>query len=209
MRALVSRCPREPRSGADLGREVLAGAGGAGGDEGGGGPSWCVKAESPVGQPRRGMGLPCPVAGRQRPGLPQGTARRCPYQPDTVGTSRLTDHEKTIWPPERVILFSCADRLGREIVLYEDTWYDHILARRAVLAGHETAVLATLEAAEHIRIDRRDQNRRCSHRLGVLPPPNGYDFVKVIVEFDAEHPLGVVVTAFTVDGPNPNESWEY
>ena len=28
--------------------------------------------------------------------------------------------------PEQVILFSCADRFGREIVLYEDTWYDHI-----------------------------------------------------------------------------------
>lgn len=112
-------------------------------------------------------------------------------------------------PPERVILLSCADRFGREIVLYEDTWYDHILARRAVLAGHETAVLATLEGAEHIRIDRRDRNRRCYYRHGDLPPPNGYDFVKVIVEFDVEQRQGVVVTAFTVDGPNPNERWEY
>jgi hypothetical protein len=33
MRELVSRCPRGPRSGADVGREVLAGEGGAGGDE--------------------------------------------------------------------------------------------------------------------------------------------------------------------------------
>src|SRR3982075_3911025 len=32
----VSRCPRGPRSGADVGREVLAGEGGAGGDEVGG-----------------------------------------------------------------------------------------------------------------------------------------------------------------------------
>ena len=30
MRELVSRCPRGPRSGADVGREVLAGEGGAG-----------------------------------------------------------------------------------------------------------------------------------------------------------------------------------
>jgi hypothetical protein len=36
MRELVSRCPRGPRSGADVGREVLAGEGGAGGDEVGG-----------------------------------------------------------------------------------------------------------------------------------------------------------------------------
>ena len=36
MRELVSRCPRGPRSGADVGREVLAGEGGAGGDEAGG-----------------------------------------------------------------------------------------------------------------------------------------------------------------------------
>src|SRR5215213_9707884 len=33
MRELVSRCPRGARSGADVGREVLAGEGGAGGDE--------------------------------------------------------------------------------------------------------------------------------------------------------------------------------
>ena len=33
MRELVSRCPRGPRSGADVGREVLAGEGGAGGEE--------------------------------------------------------------------------------------------------------------------------------------------------------------------------------
>ena len=36
MRELVSRCPRGPRSGVDVGREVLAGEGGAGGDEVGG-----------------------------------------------------------------------------------------------------------------------------------------------------------------------------
>jgi hypothetical protein len=36
MRDLVSRCPRGPRSGADVGREVLSGEGGAGGDEVGG-----------------------------------------------------------------------------------------------------------------------------------------------------------------------------
>src|SRR5450756_1643911 len=37
MRELVSRCLRGPRSGADVGREVLAGEGGAGGDDVGGG----------------------------------------------------------------------------------------------------------------------------------------------------------------------------
>ena len=36
MRELVSRCPRGPRSSADLGREVRTGEGGAGGDEVGG-----------------------------------------------------------------------------------------------------------------------------------------------------------------------------
>src|SRR5271166_3422665 len=36
-RTLVSWCPRGPRSGAGVGREVLAGEGGAGGDEVGGG----------------------------------------------------------------------------------------------------------------------------------------------------------------------------
>src|SRR5215211_3584323 len=44
MRDLVSRCPREPRSGPDVGREVLAGEGGAGGDEVGG----CAVEDDPA-----------------------------------------------------------------------------------------------------------------------------------------------------------------
>src|SRR5665809_165149 len=43
-RELVSRCPRGPRSGADVGREVLAGEGGAGGDEVGG----CALEDDPA-----------------------------------------------------------------------------------------------------------------------------------------------------------------
>src|SRR4029450_13237296 len=41
---LVSRCPRSPRSGADVGRQVLAGEGGAGGDEVGG----CALEDDPA-----------------------------------------------------------------------------------------------------------------------------------------------------------------
>src|SRR5215208_713664 len=41
---LASRCPRGPRSGADVGREVLAGEGGAGGDEVGG----CALEDDPA-----------------------------------------------------------------------------------------------------------------------------------------------------------------
>src|SRR6202043_3006163 len=44
MRELVSRCPRGPWSGADVGREVLAGEGGAGGDEVGG----CALEDDPA-----------------------------------------------------------------------------------------------------------------------------------------------------------------
>src|SRR3977135_102439 len=44
MRELVSRCPRGPRSGADVGREGLAGEGGAGGDEVGG----CALEDDPA-----------------------------------------------------------------------------------------------------------------------------------------------------------------
>src|SRR4029453_14379585 len=41
---LVSQCPRSPRSGADVGRQVLAGEGGAGGDEVGG----CALEDDPA-----------------------------------------------------------------------------------------------------------------------------------------------------------------
>src|SRR6266849_5962136 len=44
VRELVLRCPRGPRSGADVGREVPAGEGGAGGDEVGG----CAVEDDPA-----------------------------------------------------------------------------------------------------------------------------------------------------------------
>src|SRR5918992_5653523 len=44
MRKLVSRCPRGPRSGADVDRELLAGEGGADGDEVGG----CALEDDPA-----------------------------------------------------------------------------------------------------------------------------------------------------------------
>src|SRR5918997_550457 len=44
MRELVSRCPRGSPSGADVGREVLAGEGGTGGDEIGG----CALEDDPA-----------------------------------------------------------------------------------------------------------------------------------------------------------------
>src|SRR5918998_984317 len=44
LRELVSRCPRGPFSGADVGREVLAGEGGAAGDEVGG----CALEDDPA-----------------------------------------------------------------------------------------------------------------------------------------------------------------
>jgi hypothetical protein len=103
--------------------------------------------------------------------------------------------------PERTVLFVCADRFGREVVLYEDTWYDHVLSKRHILAGRLAAVEAAIMHAERITHDRKDPDRRCYYRSGELPPPDVDDFVKVVVAFGPRgHDgvvRGVVATAFT------------
>lgn len=63
--------------------------------------------------------------------------------------------------PSRPILIVCADRFGREIVLYEDTWFDHILERRPELTGREGAVASAIQWADHIRVDRKLPDARC------------------------------------------------
>jgi hypothetical protein len=73
---------------------------------------------------------------------------------------------------ERVVAFVCADRWGREITLYEDTWYDHIMEKHRTLAGRLSVVEAAIVRAETVTHDRTSQSRECFYRNGDLPPPD-------------------------------------
>src|SRR5829696_8859716 len=106
-------------------------------------------------------------------------------------------------PSERVIVFTCTDRLGREIVLYEDTWYDHILDDHAEMDGQFDELERSIANAERITDDQSFTDRQCYYRKGNLPWPYDRDYIKVVVELEnpeVGRPLrGVVVTAYPVE----------
>jgi hypothetical protein len=100
---------------------------------------------------------------------------------------------------DRPVFLRCADRTGREIVIYQDRWYEHIMVDHKELSGREEVVRATLEQPDTIRQDRYRSDRECYYRQGDLPAR--HRFVKVVVKF-SETPFGVagtVITAFTVE----------
>ena len=106
-------------------------------------------------------------------------------------------------PPERVVLLSCADRFGREVVLYEDTWYDHILGDHAEMDGQIDELELAIAHAERITRDQSLVARQCYDRKGNLRWPYDRDCLKVVVELEDsgfDMPLrGVVVTAYPVE----------
>lgn len=107
---------------------------------------------------------------------------------------------------DRPVLLRCADRFNREIVLYQDRWYDHIMSDHQELSGREAAVLATLEHPHAIRRDRFRADRECYYRRGDLPRRHRY--VKVVVEF-VDTPFGIVgtvITAFAADRIHDHEA---
>lgn len=123
------------------------------------------------------------------------------------------DRPPRIREPERGVVFTCEDRAGREVVLYEDTWHDHVLAKHPELAGFEWAVRAAIEHPEHIRIDRTNPSARCYYRLGDLPPPDHNTYVRVVAKL---LPVGydlmdraVVATAYLVPRLVPGEGTEW
>jgi hypothetical protein len=90
-----------------------------------------------------------------------------------------------------LIVFRCADRFGREVVLYE----------RAIAR------------AQRIRIDATHRDRRCYYRRGVLPAPYDKDYLKVVVRFAPPDARGVVrgevVTAYATPRLKRGETREW
>lgn len=111
---------------------------------------------------------------------------------------------------ERRVLFVCADRLGREIVLYEDTWYDHILVDHPRMANRVDALEQTITRPDRITRDRFIPERECYYRTGILPPPDKRYYLKVVIEFVGVGPdgieRGIVVTAYPSPHIAPDEA---
>ena len=102
----------------------------------------------------------------------------------------------------RLPLWLVKDRWQRDIVLYEDTWFDHILPGHEDLRHHEAAVAKVLEKPYRVMYDAIQESRECFYAQirsdfpGVL--------VKVCVEFPLDRE-GLVVSAFLTSNIRADE----
>jgi hypothetical protein len=91
-------------------------------------------------------------------------------------------------------LWIVRDRLGRDIVLSEDIWYNHIVLGHRILRGYDAAVAKVLTNPYRVMHDVLYGNRECFYRQRTHP-----DFpdllLKVCVEFESAD-TGMVITAF-------------
>ena len=95
---------------------------------------------------------------------------------------------------ERAVIWLAKDRWGRDFLLYDDTWYNHILARHRLLLGNEAAVAKVLSDPFRVMHDATNPQRECFYRRRVHPDfPELY--LKVCVEMTSDRG-GFVVTAF-------------
>ena len=97
----------------------------------------------------------------------------------------------------------CRDPLGREIVLMDDVWYGKVLNKRPELHTTLDIVELTLTDPEAICDDKQFDNRECYYRQAILPPPHGWSFLKVVVQFAGRG--GTVVTVYPDYGVHPLE----
>jgi hypothetical protein len=96
-------------------------------------------------------------------------------------------------------LLRCVDRWYREIVLYEDTWYDKIMAQRPILAPHLGRIEGILRNPDVVTFDIDHPGGENFYRLAALPSPLDRSYFKICVRFRAtqdETVVGVIVTAF-------------
>ena len=101
----------------------------------------------------------------------------------------------------RTVLGETATRDGTRVVIYEDTWREHILdprAGHAELRSHLKAVLATIAAPDHSEDDER-QGRQRFYRQNLGPSR----WLMVVVSFEQE-PARVVTAMGYGHGRSPD-----
>jgi hypothetical protein len=102
----------------------------------------------------------------------------------------------------------CVDYDGREVVLTERVWEDHIRPRHPETWQGLRAIETTLVSPHQVNHDVTHADREVFYRKGVLPPPDKQDYLKVVVHYrygaDSEW-VGDVRTAFAVDEIDPEE----
>ena len=96
------------------------------------------------------------------------------------------------------VVLRCADRWGREVVLFEDTWYDKIVVFHANMAGKVDAVEAVLANPERVNFDAKYPGGENFYARGHLEYPDDTDYLKVVVRYETGGTIevGTIVSAY-------------
>ena len=92
----------------------------------------------------------------------------------------------------------CADRWGREVVLYEDTWYDKILVDHPEMADGLDAIETVLTNPDRVNFDAMHNTGENFYRYGVLRYSHDSFYLKVVVRFEVRdgRMRGIVISAY-------------
>lgn len=106
-------------------------------------------------------------------------------------------------------LLRCADYQGREVVLPEEWWHEHIVSARPYLAGHHEYVQLALQNPYRVFRDVERSARECFYRHRTLPGKYHDLYFKIVVEYRRTGPsgllVGTVVTAYPTKAFKPKE----
>lgn len=97
------------------------------------------------------------------------------------------------------VLCRCVDPFGREIVLTEEVWFEHLVTGHAEFRERQSMVRAAPTAPEFINFDRSYPLREVYYRASPLPNPFPDLLVRVVVKF---YEAGEVVTAHFIREPH-------
>lgn len=100
-------------------------------------------------------------------------------------------------------MLNCHDCRGRTVTMSQRQWEVHIVARRPFMSEYLGAVRSTIRTPDFICSDADHASREAFYALGTIDDyPD--EWMKVIVEFDADH-FGTVITAYLTDKPKAGE----
>jgi hypothetical protein len=92
----------------------------------------------------------------------------------------------------------CADRWGREVVLYEDTLYDTIVVFHGYMANKLDAIVDVLVSPERVNFDALHPNGENFYGRGYLAFPEDHYYLKVVVRYEriGSQDVGTIVSAY-------------
>jgi hypothetical protein len=106
-------------------------------------------------------------------------------------------------------LFSCNDQWGREVVLSDSRWTDHILPDHGEMAENVASVQEAIEQPNVVNFDVQAANGENFYCLGALPAPFDQLLLKVCVRFThqgvGQNWRGEVITAYSTNREKQGE----